>query len=92
MLKKNIEYHQQFTRKKLNLNYHQLFFLIQTITGNYNMAKQFNYHFSNIGSSLANNIQGTQLSFNTYMPEPVTFSFYVTPTTLTEIKSVISNS
>ena len=55
------------------------------------MTKHFNDYFSNIGSSLANNIQDTQLPFSAYMSEPVLFSFNITPTTLTEIKSVISN-
>ena len=39
--------------------------------------------------TLANNIQEAEHPFNTYLPEPVPFSFYLTPTSLEEIKSNI---
>lgn len=62
-----------------------------SITDNFHIAKMFNNYFSSIGSQLANNIDDTQTTFNAYLPEPRTFSFYLRLTTVSKIKSVTRN-
>ncbi len=61
------------------------------ITNNYDMTKTFNEYFSSISNILCDNIQDSQHTFNTYLPEPAPYHFYLRPTTLAQIKSVSLN-
>lgn len=61
-------------------------------TDSYEVATQFNEYFSNIGTSLASDIQDAQQPFHHYLPEPVPFSFYLRPTSLTEVLTVIRDA
>ena len=55
------------------------------------VVEAFNHHFSSIGNSLAVNSRDTQSSYKDYMPPPVPFSFFLRPTTQSEIDSIISS-
>ena len=63
----------------------------ETVTDNCNILSVFNNYFSNIGSSLADNIPDVHDPFYTYLPEPLPFSFYLMPTTVFEVESIIDN-
>ena len=67
------------------------FFNGVTVTSYHDVLKHFNDYFSSVGITLANNIQETQHPFNSHLSEPVSFSLYLTPTSLEEIKSIIQN-
>lgn len=56
-----------------------------------NVANTFNNCFSNIGNTLSTSIPETQTPFTTYLPESIPFSFYLRPTIIPEVKSVILN-
>lgn len=58
---------------------------------NQEIAESFNAYFSNVANRLAMNIQEAPDPFTSYMPEPAPFSFFLRPTLLPEIKSVITN-
>lgn len=62
-----------------------------SVTGNLNLAQHFNDYFSSVGSISNNTTPDGLPTFNTYMPDPVSFSFFLRPTSLEEIKSVIHN-
>ena len=62
-----------------------------SITDPYNVATSFNDYFSNIGNTLARNIQDTQYSYKSYLPQSFPFSFFLKPVTLDEIISIIHN-
>ena len=55
------------------------------------IASSFNNYFSNIGNNLASKIQDTSHQYSNYLPSSVPFSFYLRPTTLNEVSSVIRN-
>ena len=57
-----------------------------TINDPLQVAQTFNTYFSNIGITLADNIPEVQPSYNHYLPPPTPFSFYLRPTTLSEVK------
>ena len=47
------------------------------------ISNKFNEYFTNIGKSLANNIpsSNTNITFRTYLQDPVNSCFFLTPTT-----------
>ena len=55
------------------------------------IAESFNNYFSNIGSNLARKISPPDTTFEKYLGNPVTHSFYVAPTTPDEIIKIASN-
>ena len=60
-----------------------------TVSDKYIIVNLFNKYFSTIGNNLASNNHDRQASYATYLSEPVPYSFYLKPTTVDEIKSVI---
>lgn len=63
----------------------------KSITDKNIIANTFNNYFCCVVMELIEGIQPAQTSFETYLPDPVIHSFSVEPTTLTEVKDVISN-
>ena len=61
----------------------------KALSSNLDIAEEFNKYFCNLPLNLAQNVPQSSISFETYLPEPVQFSFYLYPTTQIEIKSVI---
>lgn len=61
------------------------------ITDKNEIANTFNNYFCRVLTELIEGIQQAQTSFETYLPDPVVHSFRLKPTTLTEVKDVISN-
>ena len=55
------------------------------------IANAFNNYFSNVGSSIANNIPIVNTTFQEYLSRPATQSFQLFPTTTFEIEEEISN-
>lgn len=74
------------TNSKLPLSMH---FQNDNISGNSNIAKAFNTYFSTVASRMAADIRPTNILYDTFLPEPVPFSFFLKPTTEQEIIEVI---
>ena len=53
------------------------------------VAESFNNYFSSIGNTLTMNSSDLQSSYKNYLPPPVPFSFFLMPTTLAELQSII---
>ncbi len=62
-----------------------------TINNPQAIAEAFNNHFSSIGTSLARNYSDIQFYYKDYMPPPLPFSFFLMPTTLIEVNSIIKH-
>ena len=61
----------------------------ECITDKLKIANGFNSYFVNVGPNLANNIPDTTISRLNNMNERNAFTFYINPTTETEIISLI---
>jgi len=67
---------------KLIINEHE-------ITNDKAIADQLNKFFSNIGKNLASTVPKPNLPFNCYLDKPQASSFFLSPTTSTEIENII---
>ena len=67
---------------KLIINEHE-------ITNDKAIADQLNNYFSNIGKNLASTVPKPNLPFNCYLDKPQASSFFLSPTTSTEIENII---
>lgn len=67
---------------KLTINEHE-------ITNDKAIADQLNKFFSNIGKNLALTVPKPNLPFNCYLHKPQASSFFLSPTTPTEIENII---
>ena len=67
---------------KLIINEHE-------ITNDKAIAYQLNKFFSNIGKNLALTVPKPNLPFNCYLDKPQASSFFLSPTTPTEIENII---
>ena len=76
------------TRNKLPLSMN---FQNVNISDNNKIAEAFNTYFSTVASELAADIRPTNIVYDTFLPEPVPFSFFLKPTTKQEIVEVINN-
>ena len=63
----------------------------EATSDNVSISEGFNEYFCNVANTLAQNIEDTPTSFDSYLPQPVSFSFYLRPTSRHEINSVINN-
>ena len=63
----------------------------KTLCNHQEIAESFNEYFCNIASKLSSNIQQPDVPFTSYLPEPVPFSFFLRPTTLSEVKNIVKN-
>ena len=63
----------------------------KTISDNSKIAEEFNNYFSNIASKLASEISPPTVPFDSFLPEPVPFSFFLRPTTELEVSNVIKD-
>ncbi len=61
----------------------------KTVSDNKEIAEEFNNYFTNVASQLASDIQPATVPFESFLPDPVPFSFFLTPTTEHEISEVI---
>ena len=59
------------------------------ISNNIEIAEEFNNYFSNIASKLASDIQPASVSFESFLSDPLPFSFFLKPTSEREISEVI---
>lgn len=64
----------------------------KTLSNSRAIADEFNIYFSNIGSKLASDIGSSLVPFESFLPEPVPFSFFLKPTTEQEVKDVIQKN
>ena len=61
----------------------------KNVSSNKEIAEEFNNSFTNIASKLASDIQPGSVSYESFLPAPVPFSFFLRPTTEDEILKVI---
>lgn len=61
----------------------------KSISNNQEIAESLNNYFCNVANSLAQNIEPTYVTYTSFIPEPVPFSFFLRPTTIPEITDVI---
>ena len=61
----------------------------KTVNSDNDIAEEFNEYFTTIGSKLASDIGPSPVSFESFLPEPVPYSFYLKPTTEEEVRDVI---
>ena len=59
------------------------------ITNPLDIADAFNSHFSSIGNKLKSALPSTNSNFRDYLPQPNPNSFYIAPSTPTEVTSII---
>ena len=52
-------------------------------------AEKFNNYFTSVADLLANEIVPGENPFQAYLPDPVPFSFFLSPTSLNEIKDIM---
>ena len=55
------------------------------------IANHFNLHFAEVGTKLVNNLPPTSHNFKEYLPLPSSNSLYFNPTSLLEIKRIITD-
>lgn len=67
-----------------------MYFQGKTTSSNSDIADELNY-FTNIGSKLAAGVGPPPVSFESFLSESTTCSFFLKPTTEEEISDIISN-
>lgn len=55
------------------------------------ISEHFNNYFCNIANDLAANIDQANVPFESFLPDPVPFSFFLRPTTIHEVSNVIKD-
>lgn len=63
----------------------------RTFSNNKEISEEFNNYFCNIANNLASNIDQATVPFESFLPDPVQFSFFLRPTTIHEVFDVIKN-
>ena len=61
------------------------------ITDSHAIANGFNNYFINVAHNLAQQVEDSEISFERYLPHSTPFSFFLRPTNLQEVNTVISN-
>ena len=61
------------------------------LNNNSEIAQAFNEYICSSAHTLPNTMQSSSVPFSSFLPEPVSFSCFFRPTTVLEIKSIISN-
>ena len=61
------------------------------LNNNSEIAQAFNEYFCSIARTFTKTIQSSSVPFSSFLPEPVSFSCFFRPTTVLEVKSIISN-
>lgn len=61
------------------------------VSNNHDIAECFNSQFNEAAARLTESTRETEASFRDFLPAPVPFSFYLRPTTITEISNIIKN-
>ena len=61
------------------------------VSNNKDIAEEFNNYFTSVASKLASDIQPATIPFESFLPDPVPFSFFLKPTSEIEISQVIKN-
>ena len=74
-------------RKKSSIR--QLLVNNKTITNPLDIADAFNVHFSSVGNKLKSVLPSTNANYRDYLPQPNPNSFYISPSTPTEVASLI---
>lgn len=55
------------------------------------IAESFNNYFCNVAEILADQVQQSPVPCTSFMPEPMPYSFFLRPTTLSEIQTIIKD-
>lgn len=80
-------YKQYYGEKSASALPNSIIFQEKTTSRNQELAESFTYYFFSIANKLTQGVQQSSTPFSNYLPEPVTFSFFIQPTSSGETET-----